>query len=250
MDENKAKENALSKRESFSQRMKSKYPDREFADDEALFGQIGEDYDAYEGQIGEYKEREKAISDLFTKDPRSARFMMEWKDGGDPLVSLVKMIGMDGLKAMLEDEEKAKELSDANADFLERVAKSNELEAQYQQNLSESLALIEKMQAEKGLTDEQTDAALETLFAIVRDGTMGKYSKESINLALKANGYDEAVANAAYEGEVKGRNAKIDEKLRTRGAGDGVASLDGKNTTGTQPPRRARTIFDDAREAM
>ena len=106
------------------------------------------------------------------------------------------------------------------------------------------------MQAERGLTDEQMDAALETLIAIGDDSVVGIYSEDNINLALKANGYDEAVANAAYEGEVKGRNAKIDAKLRTARAGDGVASLDGKNTTGTQAPRRARTIFDDAREAM
>ena len=249
MDENTAKENALSKRDTFSKRLKERYPDKEFADDEALFGQIGEDYDAYDKQIGDYKEREKSISDLFTKDPRSARFMMEWKDGGDPLVSLVRMIGTDGLQAMLEDEEKAKELSDANAEYLERVAKSKELEEQRQKNLAESLSRIEKMQAERGLTDEQMDAALETLIAIGDDSVVGIYSEDNINLALKANGYDEAVANAAYEGEVKGRNAKIDAKLRTARAGDGVASLDGKNTMGTPQRKRAMNIFDYAEAA-
>ena len=37
-----------SKRDLFSDRMKGKYPDKQFDDDEALFGQINDDYDDYD----------------------------------------------------------------------------------------------------------------------------------------------------------------------------------------------------------
>ena len=40
-----------SRRDSFSERLQSKYPDREFADDEALFGQISDDYDEYDDAL-------------------------------------------------------------------------------------------------------------------------------------------------------------------------------------------------------
>lgn len=245
MAQNTDKQGISSKREAMLARMKNKYPDKDFADDEALYGQIDEDFANFENEVSGYKEREKAIGDLFSSDPRSARFLMEWKDGGDPLLSVVKMIGTDGLKAVLEDEERAKELADANSEYLERIAKQKELEDEYQANLQQSLATIEQMQAEKGLTDEQVDKAMEMLFGIVRDGIVGKFSTESIQLALKASGYDEAVANAAYEGEVKGRNAKISEKLQKENKGDGLAALGGKNAS-TSQVRKPMNIFDYA----
>ena len=34
-------------------------PDKKFEDDEEIYGQIGEDYDNYEKQLGGYREREK-----------------------------------------------------------------------------------------------------------------------------------------------------------------------------------------------
>ena len=39
---------AKSKRDLFGERLKKKYPDRDYADDEALFGQINDDYDQYD----------------------------------------------------------------------------------------------------------------------------------------------------------------------------------------------------------
>ena len=42
-----------SKKELFGARLKKKYPDREYGDDEALFGQIEEDYSDYEKRLGE-----------------------------------------------------------------------------------------------------------------------------------------------------------------------------------------------------
>jgi len=56
------------------------------------------------------------------------------------------------------------------------------------------------------------------------------------------------VTEAEQTGEVRGRNAKIDEKLRGRAKGDGTAVLDGKN--GMAGENRPRSIFDEARGAM
>ena len=44
-----------SKRDQFKERMKGKYPDRDFEDDEVFFGQINDDYDDYDKQLSGYK---------------------------------------------------------------------------------------------------------------------------------------------------------------------------------------------------
>lgn len=217
-----------SNRDRHLERLKVKYPDREYADDEALFGQINEDYDAYDKQLGEYRDQEKALSDLFTSDPRSAAFLTDWRKGEDPIVGLIRKFG-DDFKAALEDPEKQEALAAANKEYAERIAKEEEYEEQYQNNITETLATLEQLQQDEGLSDDDIDKAMDFLIAIMRDGLLGKFSAESVRMALKAINHDADVSEATHEGEVRGRNSKIEEKLRKANRNDGTADLAGKH---------------------
>lgn len=219
-------------RDRYTERLKSKYPDREYADDEALFGQINDDYDDYDKQLSDYQGREKALSDLFASNPRSAAFLTDWRKGEDPIVSLVRRFG-DDFKDALEDPEKQEALAAANKEYADRIAKEGEFEEQYKSNLSETLSTIERIQQEQGLSDEDIDSAMEFLIGIMKDGILGKFSKESIDMALKAIRHDSDVEEAGHEGEVRGRNAKIEEKLRSGKKNDGTANLHGRNGGGS-----------------
>lgn len=220
-----------SNRDRYVERLKTKYPDKEFADDEALFGQINDDYDGYDKELSDYKEREKTLSDMFASNPRSAAFLTEWRKGEDPVVALVRKFG-DDFKAALEDPEKQEALAAANKEFAERIAQEKEYEGEYQKNLNETLSTLETMQQEEGLSDEDIDSAMDFLVGIVRDGIMGKFTRESVAMALKAIRHDSDVEQANLEGEVRGRNTKIEEKLRKGSKNDGTANLGSKNGGG------------------
>lgn len=220
-----------SNRDRYVERLRTKYPDKEFADDEALFGQINDDYDGYDKELSDYKEREKTLSDMFASNPRSAAFLTEWRKGEDPVVALVRKFG-DDFKAALEDPEKQEALAAANKEFAERIAKEKDYEGEYQKNLNETLSTLETMQQEEGLTDEDIDSAMDFLVGIVRDGIMGKFTRESVAMALKAIRHDSDVEQADLEGEVRGRNTKIEEKLRKGSKNDGTANLGSKNGGG------------------
>nr|DAE16675.1 MAG TPA: hypothetical protein [Podoviridae sp. ctn7K25] len=225
------------KRELALERMKGKYPDKQFDDDEALFGQINDDYDDYDNQIQGYKDREQSFSDLFTSDPRSAKFLTEWRQGKNPAVALVEMFGDDFVEE-LKDPEKQEEVAEASKAYAESVSKEKDYEEQYNKNIEETRATVEKLQSEEGMSDEEVDAAMEFLITIMKDGILGKFSEESIRMALKAINHDADVDLAGQEGELRGKNAKISEKLRKGRRGDGTASLDGKNG-GSGTPRQA-----------
>ena len=220
-----------SNREKIAERIKNKYPDREFTDDEALFGQINDDYDNYDKDAAGYQEREKAFSDLFTSDPRSAAFLTNWRKGGNPAIELVRMFG-DDFAEELKDPEKQEELAKASQEYAERVAKEKDFNEQYQKNIEETLSMLETIQEEEGKSDEEIDQAMEFLVTIMKDGILGKFSRESLDMAFKALNHDAHVEEAAHEGEVKGRNTKIEEKLRKGSRSDGTANLDGKNGGG------------------
>ena len=220
-------------RDRYNERLKAKYPDKEYADDEAIFGQINEDYDNYDKELSGYKEREKALSDLFASHPRSAAFLMDWRKGEDPIVSMVRKFG-DDFKEALEDPAKQEALAAANKEFADRIAKEEQYEAEYQNNIKETLSSLETMQREKGLSDDDIDGAMELLVGIVRDGIMGKFTPESVKMAIKAIKHDIDVEEADREGEVRGRNTRIEEKLRKEGRSDGTANLAGKNGGGSR----------------
>ena len=218
----------MSNRDRYTERLKTKYPDKEFADDEALFGQINDDYDSYDNELSGYREREKALSDLFASNPRSAAFLTDWRKGEDPIVGMVRKFG-DDFKAALEDPEKQEALAAANKEYAERIAQEEQYEGEYKKNIGETLATLEKMQQEEGLTDEEIDGAMDFLVGIMKDGLLGKFSRESITMALKAINHDGDVEQADREGEVRGRNSKIEEKLRKGGRNDGTANLGSKH---------------------
>ena len=220
-----------SNRERYTERLKTKYPDKEFADDEALFGQINDDYDSYDNELSGYKEREKALTDLFSSNPRSAAFLTDWRKGEDPIIGMIRKFG-DDFKAALEDPEKQEALAAANKEFAERISQEKEYEEEYQKNITETLSTLEKIQNEEGLSEEDIDRAMDFLMNILRDGIMGKFTKESILMALKALHHDSDVEQASQEGEVRGRNTKIEEKLRKGNKSDGTANLGSKNGGG------------------
>lgn len=236
-----------SRREQFGERLKQKYPDREYADDEALFGQIDDDYADYDNQLNEYRERESRITDMMARDPRSAQFIVDMSNGEDPFIKLIERLGIDGVTDLLNNPEKKEKYVEANKNFLERVAKEKELEELYDRNFTESLSMIDQIQQERGLSDETVDAAYDWLKKIANDAIVGIYSRENFEMALKAITHDADVENARVEGTVAGRNAKIEEKLRKPKTGDGTPNLAGSNNApGKSGPR---SIFDEAREA-
>ncbi len=224
-----------SNRDRYAERLKSKYPDKEYSDDESLFGQINDDYDDYDNRLASYQERESALANLFASNPRSASFLIDWRNGEDPIVGLVRKFG-DDFKAALEDPEKQEVLALANQEYAKRIAEEDDYKKQYDINALETAALLNQMEESGELNAADADAAIEFLILVMKDAILGKFTRESILMATKAIQYDGAVEQADQEGEVRGRNAKIEEKLRQGSRGDGTADLQGKNGGGQSPP--------------
>lgn len=238
-----------SRRDQHLERLRKKYPEKKFEDDEEIYGQISDDYDQYEQELDDYRGREKALSDMFAADPRSAQFLTDMHNGTDPVLGLVRNFGVE-IKDVLDDPKMQDKIAEANKDYVERVANSKKLDEEYDKNMDTTLETLRRFQSERGMSDEQIDNIVEFLLGVVRDGVMGKFSTETLDMACKALNYEADVAAAGEEGEVAGRNAKITEKLRKSNKGDGTAPLGGKNGYGAGAPRKSKSMFDLANEAM
>lgn len=237
-----------SRRDQFGERLKKKYPDREYADDEALFGQINDDYDEYDNQLSGYKERESKLTDMFTRDPRSAQFITDMAQGKDPWTSLISRIGIDGVKEMLDDPTKMDEFAASNKEYVDRIAREKGLEEEWEKNMKNTLAMFEQKQQELGLTDEQIDAVADYVKEITNDAVIGIIKPETVDMILKAINHDADIEAASAEGEVRGKNAKVEAKLRKPQRGDGTPTLAGANNA-PAPAKQKGSIFDIADDA-
>lgn len=241
-------EKVKTKRELLTERLKNRYPDKDFSNEDDFFGQISDDYDESDKNLAGYQEREKAFSDMFTGDPRSAQFITDWRNGEDPEVALVRRHGKETILDAINDPEKLEAIANANKEYVERVAKEKELEDMYQANLAESIKALEAMPEANGITDEDVDKAVEFLLGIIRDGIIGKIAPESVMMALKAINHDTDVETANQEGLVQGKNTKIKEELRKPKSGDGTTPLGG-GSSAPRPRTGGYSIFDEARGA-
>lgn len=238
-----------SRREQHIERLRKKYPEKQFEDDEAIFGQISDDYDQFEEENQSMKDREKAFANLFNSNPKSARLMMEWKDGKDPVASLIRIYGKGSITEALDDPSKLEAIEEANKEFADRVAKNKEFDAQYEKNLPKSLQAIEKWASEEHISDDEIDNIATSLAKICGDFIVGKIEISTMQMLRNGINHDSDVANAQEEGEVAGRNAKITENLRKSKKGDGLQTLNGRNGTPGQNGNKSKSIFDLAREA-
>ena len=184
---------------------------------------------------------------MFSADPRSAQFLSDMHKGEDPVLGLVRNFGVE-IKDVLDNPEMQDKIAEANREYVERVAKSKELDEEYERNMAVTLETLRRYQQERGMTDEQIDAVIDALLRIVRDGVMGKFDVDTLDMMVKAIDHDADVDIAAEEGRIAGRNDKIVESLRKSNMGDGVSPLGGKN--GSPSQRRESNMFDLANEAM
>lgn len=242
-----AEDNALSKKEAFLALLKEKYPDKEFVDEEEIYGQALDDHNGFKTQLEEYEGNEQKLRDMMTADPRSAQFLTDMYNGKSPWANYIRIFGPE-LKDSLDDPETIEQIKEAEREYVERVARNKELEAEYEQNIAATQNLLQSYQEEKGLSEEQMEQAVAVWLGITKDSLTGKLTQETLDMIIKAINYDQDIEQAAEEGEIAGRNAKIIEKLKKRTEGDGTMPLGGKNGA-VEPPRR-RSIFDLAAEAQ
>lgn len=100
----------------------------------------------------------------------------------------------------------------------------------------------------KELPAERLEAGIEMLKKIGEAWRTGELTVELLDVALRGIDYDDAVAKAFADGELKGRNTQIEEKYMRPEDSDGLPHPSGKGSA-SRSARRVASIFDLARDA-
>lgn len=202
-------------REKILQRLKTKHPDKQFANDDELFGTIDNDYTDYDNQLSSYRDVDNKMTNLFESNPQFAgMFISAIRGDKNPVLTMIETFGED-FRNYLDNPENAKDIAEANAKFVERLNKEKDLESVYEKNLENSLAVAEELKNEGGYSDEQIDIAFKSIIDDAGKAIMGEINKEMLENKLKGLNHDNDVQEAAMEASIKAKNEKIEAKKKS-----------------------------------
>lgn len=222
-------EKVMSQRERLLARDGFKSSDRTYDTDEDVYAKVNEDYDNYDNQISRYKKNEDDLISMFSADPNAASLFVALRDGSKSFISkLFELYGPE-VREALDDPEVMEEIAEGSKKYLQRVADSKKYEEEAAKNLKKSMADFDAYVESKGLSDEEAEKLWETYWQVVDDGTVHIMQAPILDMISKGLNYDSDVEQAEIAGEVRGRNTKIEEKLRKGKRGDGMADLGSRN---------------------
>jgi hypothetical protein len=218
-----------SKREQYLARMTERFPDKKFdgEDPEERYGAFLEHDDAVQSRLSKYEESDSKLKGLFKKDPRFASYLSGVVEGGDPASGFVRHFGKDVLD-MSGDEEKMAAITEANQEYLNRIAESDKLREEQEKNISESASSIVDFQNGKGMTAEEMDKFLGECYAVVESALLGRIDPRFLEIMHKGMNYENDVNDAAAAGVAEGRNQQIEDRMK-KTAGDGVPIMNSGN---------------------
>ena len=231
----------VSRRDAFLGRLKKNRPDLNADNEDELYGAINDDYDSYDRQLGEYKANNDKLIGAFNKDPRIAELFTRMAKGENPLSYLIESFGEDEIRGALDDPAMKDKLVEAQNKYLERQTSEKKLEEEASVNLPASLDALEEAVKELGCGEEEADKAFSMFVQIQDDAIVDKVSKETWLMFLKGIMHDGDVEDASHVAEVKGRNAKIEEKLKAPET-KMPPSLSGGGSMSEEPKKKPRAI--------
>lgn len=235
----------------YRDRLKAKFPDMAAQTDEDYNIMSEKYFDDTEAELTRYRDSEKAVSDLIESDPEFKAIVSDMLVNGMPFrVAIAKHIDPEDL-VYNEEDDNYDNWQKAKQERLDRAAKYAEMQKEIANNEIETSKVFNEFCDEKNIPEEERDAFLQ----IINDNLIGllykKVDKKFLELCYKGSTYDKAVEQAAKEGEINGRNQKIQAekaKIEKEKAGDGLPNPSGKQANQEKEKPKADPFFSGIRQ--
>lgn len=232
---------------------KEKYPDMTFESDNDLFSDAANRLRAADERAAKFDAANLSIQEVMEEYPEVGDFVSDLMKGIDIRVALQRHFDMDDFSVEEGEEVEA----DYNKAIEERRARRKEAEeriATRNANWEESTKLFDEMAEWDAEKEEEFG---KWLGASLNDIAMGKITRDLMTKLRHAFIFEEAVADAHKDGEIKGRNSEIEAK-RIKKA-EKVDNMPSAGTGGVAVPDPEPEAYDpfgdvsraiDARKAL
>jgi hypothetical protein len=215
-------------RELFYERIRTSRPDAKYDDDEEeYFRQASAALDEHEKKSGEYDSMTQKLMSRFNSNPDEAEAFLDYLDGA-PLPAAIRRRMGDEALSMKEGDEGWDEYVKAGEDRKAQHEESRKALDAFLANAKESDAVMSDFVSEHGMDEETAKTFTDMVLAVANDISAGRVTKDTLMMLKKARDYDSDIAAAREQGEVDGKNKKIEaEKKRMQGSGLPDAAVGG-----------------------
>lgn len=253
MEEDELKKNAEQQetapkgRAAFLDSYKKSNPDSiEDPDDDGLFDHAHSKYSEMEGKYNGMSQANEKLAELVSKDPKLGAVLSMLV--GENSKSLPYAVGSVYGKEPFDDLD---EFEQGYQEQLQRLATSKEEQEKASKNIEEYQGTLEKFGKDNGLTEEQLDEVNSGIMQFAENLLMGIIPAELIDLVYKGLNYDKDVEEAAATGEVEGRNAVIENKMKEKTASTSIPDMGSTTGAGAVKPKpsQKKSFFDDMKNA-
>lgn len=239
----------MNSRQAFVDRIKTRHPELDESDEEGFYSAVNADYDEDDQgreELKRYKEDDEKLRGIFEQDPRMANMFLGMARGENVLEYLIDNFGQDFLDAINdpEDPEIRDRIAEKQQQWLENQAKNKELEQQAADNLEKALDAFDAVAEEMGADEQAQEEAFKRYTEFQQRAIVNDVDEDMWRLFFKGVNYDLDVEQAGIEGETRGRNAKIRERLRSTQERNPM-DMSGASARQQNTPR-ANNIFDVA----
>lgn len=219
-------------RDRLLERYAKSYPDRKFEGETAdgdLFDLTADEFDRYDEDKKSYTDKRDRLNKLFNDFPESSEiFKAMVLNKEHPFDYIIDHYG-DRLTEALGSEEGKASLKKHREDKAKRDAEDAEADKKFDANIAESLKTLESWGKKRNLDiNAQAEHFLKIRQAL-NDFGDGRISEETYDLFWNGAHYNDDVSQAREEGEVNGRNAKIEaERLQSKARRSSAPTLGGR----------------------
>lgn len=235
------------KKHKYADRLAKEYPDRQFESDDDYENA----HEEYVKNLEGYRERgtianQKLVA-LFEAEPQIADVVTAMIGGATLRSALARHIGAEDLVPEEGDPDYTA-YEENNKQRLERIAKTDQFNREFNENVEFSAKSVEEFATENNLKPEEAEKILGEFNDMLKDIYRGKITKETLTKIARAVKHDEAVKEAKLEGleegEIKAKNEKIKavrEKEDTR-KDDGMPILKKTGDTLEEQPEKPEQV--------
>jgi hypothetical protein len=221
------------KKHKYHDRLAKEYPDKKFESDD----DYENTHEEYVKNLEGYRERgtiaNSKLVALFEAEPQIADVISAMIGGATMRSALARHIGSEDLVPEEGDPDYS-QYEKNNKERLERIERTNKFNQEFNENVEFSRQSVEAFATENNLKPEEAEKILGEFDDMLKDIYRGRITKETLAKIVKAVKRDEAVAEAKAEGEVKGKNEAIKEKVARedkKAEGDGMPILKNSGDT-------------------
>lgn len=225
----------------WEKRFSSRYPDVDMSTREGRHAGYSAMMDGYEGLENSVRAMQQTIKD----EPMVAEMIEAMRKAGPGKFNLLSWADSEGIidvEDYISSSDKDASLEKSSAAWKERQNQAEEIRKAREKNKPVSAQAIAQVNSELGISDEQSDEAISKMYQIMDDLVVHKVDPDIYRMIVKGMNYDQATSDARQEGELKGMNKRVIDKLRKMPASP--ERISGSQAPVGEPASERGGVFD------